>query len=63
MNKCKVDKAVFYRLGQTQTYACVFYKDNNHVGDFLDTMGLFIPDAQEWLKEKYPNIKIEVQNG
>jgi hypothetical protein len=61
MGKSEIDKAVFYRLGQTQTYACVFYKENVAVGNFLDVMGAFISDLQEWLKEKYPNIQIEVQ--
>jgi len=60
MGNNKVDKAVFYQLGQTQTYACVFYKDGNPVGSFLDTMGAFIPDIKEWLSTKYQDIKIEI---
>jgi hypothetical protein len=60
MNNNKIDKAIFYKLGQTQTYACVFYKDNNIVGNFLDVMETFIPDIKEWLKQKYTGIEIEM---
>jgi hypothetical protein len=60
MKENKVDKAVFYRLGETQTYACIFYKNDVIVGNFLDCQGVFIPDVQEWLKTKYPGIEIIV---
>jgi len=60
MNNTKIDKAVFYRLGQTQTYSCIFYKNNVIVGNFFDVMGVFIPDIEEWLKAKYTGIKIEM---
>jgi hypothetical protein len=60
MENIKIDKAVFYRLGETQTYACVFYKNGNPVGNFLDTLGVFIPDVKEWLETKYTGIKIEM---
>jgi hypothetical protein len=62
MNDCEADKAVFRRLCQTQDYECVLYKDNIPIGIPHDARGMFFDDYQKSLKEKYPNIQIEVRD-
>ena len=36
MSGTAIDKAIIYRLGETQTYACVLFKNGVPVGNFLE---------------------------
>jgi len=62
MDDCEADKAVLRRLGQTQSYECVLYKNNIPIGIPRDVRGMFFDDYQKSLKEKHPNIQIKVQD-
>jgi hypothetical protein len=61
MGKSKIVKAVYSKLGQTQTYHRVLYNENNTVEGCRDVSGPLVHDDQEELKQKYPGIQIEVQ--